>query len=295
MAVGGAQFGFRAKLLILSRVPIDKKTAAATLFEITDLRIVWRYKKSWLWTPNNGEIQIYNFAEESRAKMVAAKGLKAALFGGYGGDFPQICVMDIKQANSRHEQPNWITKLEGGDGARAWAYSHANLSFGKNTPAVAVISGLVDSIGKRLAAASIPELNAATAGGLFKNGYNVNGAAAPALRDVAAQFGLAMSFQDDEVRLAKPDQGLKEIFEISPDSGLIKSPEYASPPVPGKPQLIKAEILHNAAIKVWSTVRLRSTAHDGEFVVRELTHSGDTAPGGQHITELQLLGKKGAR
>jgi hypothetical protein len=240
-------------------------------------RITWQYTKDWLWTPNNGHVTVYNLTEDTRKLLTKDQYIKAALFAGYGGQLSQVFVMDIRQANSKHEGVDWETKLEGGDGSAALAHAHANLSYGKNSKAIDIAMALVDKVGKPLTGVSLQQLQKGLAGKTVKHGKSINGNAADELRLFCKEAGLNFSIQDDQISIDKADQvDGAEIFEWGPATGLVGSPEYASPPQPGKPQLVKARGLLFPTLKVGARLKIADDTHDGEYKIRKIVHSGDT-------------------
>lgn len=284
-------FERRARLVIQTRTPlVQRGVRRQQIIDITDLRIAFSFKKSW--KPHVGSVghfTAYNLADGTRANMQTV-GVFAQLFAGYGDFLSLVGSMDGR-LNHKHEGTDWISKVEGADGGRARRFAFLGKTYSKGVLVQDVVTDLVQQIGKGLTTESKRTLDAALAGKRFSGGYAMNGYACPALEDILIGAGLTWSFQDDQILVLARDgeDGFvagQEYFEIGPDSGLVGSPEFASPPHPGKPQLLKVKMLLNPVLRVGSRFRLVSQQRKGDFKIWTITHTGDTY-GGDWYTEVE--------
>lgn len=314
---GPRLFSRRVRLLISSRRTAVASNGTVTPADLTDaleleggllgdntfgFRIAFEYKRTWHWVPNNGNIRIWNLAPDQRALCSKDRQLSVVLLAGYGDDVQQVFVMSIKQANTAQDGTtgDWVTKLEGADGANVFANARANFSLSKGSKVAAAGEKLIKIVdaglqaGARLAGRDprkAPQLGSAlgqfqgAAGAQdFKAGYTAYGSAVDELRDLSAQLGLDMSIQDERVHLVKRNESTGEIFEWSPETGLIGSPEPSAPPRPGKPPQLRCRGLLFPSITVRSKLKISSSQHDGEGIVYDLDHSGDTHGGDWYTT-----------
>ncbi len=109
------------------------------------------------------------------------------------------------------------------------------------------------------------------------------------LRDL----GLQHCIVNEEVILMPINGTTGEVYELSPESGLLGSPE----PVPyreGLPHLLKARSLMLPDLRPGALIILTSDAHSGQYRCRSMEHQGDTE-GGPWFTEVELQPLKGAR
>jgi hypothetical protein len=287
------QFNRRCRLVVQSFVPLGKGLKSQIITDVSDLRMSFKHKKSWHFTPNVGNFTIYNLSSDTRGKL-KERGGTATLYAGYGNDVNIVGTISAR-INHKHNGTEWESKLEGGDGGRPVKYSRLTKSYSGKTPVANVVNDFATQLDMPFTTDSQTLLSQALAGKQFKNGYSSNQYAAPAMRDILLNFGLTMSIQDNQILLLTRDgaDGFKPIqqrFVLGPDSGLVGSPEYASPPHPGKPQLLRVKCLLQPLFKVGSIVTLNSRDRKGDFKVWVCEHEGDTHGGNWYTTlEVQAL------
>jgi len=293
---GAPQFDRRCQIVVSYPNPKDVKSTLGTALVINetrnDLRVKFKFRKTIVWTPNVGEVIVYNLSPDSR-KALQGQNLRVIISAGYGSDLKQVGVLWSRQVNHRREGPDWITKMEGGDGGRAFLYGNAAIGLPANTPYAAVAQQLLGTLG-RLSGQSQATLQSAAKGRVFRNGYSSQGRVAEEARFVLKQLGLEHFVVDDEVVVIKKGGTTGEVFQLDSTSGLIGSPEYASPPQYGKPQLLKLKTLLDPLSRPGCVVSLQSASHSGQFRVRDLEHEGDTW-GGPWYTSREVQALAGAK
>ncbi len=267
----------RVRLLIANRVAEDYKSLTADVTEITDLRVQFSVKKSSAKEPNTAEVTITNLSPTRRAAL-QTKGVKFSLECGYvDTGVKQIFQGDVRHISHVREGADWRTVLKSGDGERAFQFARISESLGPKATKSDVIKRLTAKLGlgqgnSLTAAASIP--------GSYDQGIVLSGPVSRELDKVLAGTGYGWSIQDEQLILLKDAQTSgQDVPELTPESGLIGSPEFGAPLVKGgKPQL-HFRCLLNANIKPGARVSIKCERFPlGVFVkCVKVEHSGDTA------------------
>jgi len=240
---------------------------------IAGLRVSFKIARDGTPQANGLEVAIYNLSEASRARF-EAKGARIAVLAGYGENLAQLCSGDVRYAQSMKQGPDWITKLEAGDGERALAHAQVNESWKPGTPVSAVVKKAVEALqldpGNALAKAQ-------EIAGEFSSGYVQHGKASRELSSLLEPRGYSWSVQDGRLEIVKAKESLPEIAPlISPDTGLIGSPEMGTPTKPGERPRLKLRSLLQPRLRPKQRFELDSLAHRGVFVAEKVTHTGDT-------------------
>jgi hypothetical protein len=260
--------------------------------EENDLRVRFKIKRDIVWTPNAGSIEVFNLSPENRAKA-QGKNHRVTLLAGYGFNLRQVAVLSAQQINHKHEGPDWISKFEGGDAGRHHFHARVNKSYAAGTPQAQAVKDTLGALGV-VPQSSLKLLNERAGGRTFKNGKVLYARAVEEARYLLRELGLEYTVVDEEVLLFPKDGTTTEVHVISPDSGLVGSPEYAAPPTPKQPQLLKVKTLMIPELRPGSLVVVRSATHNGEFRCRSVEHSGDTWAN-EWFSTLELQALKGGK
>lgn len=267
--------------IIVGKPPTDYVTLQPGAIEVTGLRMQFKIEKTLTKTPNTCEVLITNLSEKSRAGM-QAKGSRIIVSAGYPSTQAQIFSGDARLIEHVHVGPDWITKIQCGDGERAYQFARVNTSFAGGTRVVDVLkaaarSMFVDPGNLNEKAAALTQQ--------FVNGYAMQGKASREFDKVLAPTGLEWSIQDGRMQLLAPGEANKDVVvEISPTSGLIGSPEHGTPEKKGGPAVLKVKSLLQPSAKPGGRVRVVSAEHNGIFRVLKVSHNGDTAGGEWYTT-----------
>ncbi len=123
----------------------------------------------------------------------------------------------------------------------------------------------------------------------FDQGYCAAGSASREFDRIVSSMGLTWSVQDGAIQILDPDETLDApIPEITPDSGLIESPEMGTPQKKGKPTLITFKSLLRP-IKLGGKVKLRSERYDGQVRAESAVYDFDTHGGPWYVTVAGVL------
>jgi hypothetical protein len=282
---------------------LDDQTAGASRQKLIvnelrdDIRV--KFKMEWQvnnWTPNIGYVEVYGLNDADRL-WCTNKNVPVVVFGGYGGSAvtipPRVGTINVSQVNHKHDGPDWVTKFEGGDGGRAIGGAHASASYAAGTPSANVALDLGKLLGK-VGAGSKALIEQKAAGRSFRNGYAVHGKAVREFKSQLADMGLEYTIQNEEIIVFERNGTTQQVFVISPESGLVGSPEFASPPAPGKPPQLKVKTLMNPELRPAAMVILKSAARSGRYRIMTLAHEGDNY-GGPWYSDLVLSGIEGSK
>ncbi len=224
--------------------------------------------------PNNAEISVWNLSADSRAQL-QGKGFRVILSAGYAQSVEQIFSGDVRRFDHQRVGPDWVTKIEVGDGERAFNYARMSESFGVGTSVADVVKRAISAIGQDPGNALQKAQNIA---GEFATGYVAHGRAALELTRLLDPLGYTWSVQGGRLQILGPDEYTDADGPlVSPDTGLIGTPEVGSPEKKTEPAVMKIRSLLLPRMRPGQRFELRSSAKSGTFKASKVVHSGDTA------------------
>lgn len=282
---GDVLWGRRARLVIAVPVatPGDFANVTTDIVEINGsdnpqepgLRIAFKITKKSEKQPNPAQITVTNLSPVRRASL-QTKGVKVTLEAGYAdAGVTRIFAGDARTVDHKREGSNWHTVMSCGDGERSYRFAHVTDSFARGATIGDVVKVCARAMG--LALGNSIDQAARLTTPLY-GGYSVDGYASAALDKVVRSIGYSWSIQDGQLQILGPDETLQvSVPEISPETGLIGSPEMGTPEAKGKTPLLKFKCLLLPQARPGARVRLRSSRYNGLYRVKQATHSGDTA------------------
>lgn len=240
---------------------------------IKGLRVTFKVVRDASPNPNTIDIAVYNLSEASRARF-EAKGARVALLAGYKEQLAQLGSGDVRYAQSIKTGVDWVTKIEAGDGERAIREARVSESWRPGTPVSAVIAKTVKALqldpGNALATAR-------TVAGEFSSGYVQHHQASHELTRLLEPRGISWSVQDGRIELVPVNGALQETAPLlSPDTGLIGTPEFGTPEKPGAVAILKCRTLLQPRLRPKQRFELLSRSRRGIFIAQKVTHTGDT-------------------
>lgn len=189
-----------------------------------DLRFEFVCKKSPSSDPNTAEIKITNLSKKTRDTLDELIDTPLVLSAGYaeGEGLLNVFFGDIMSVKHSETPPDIITTIEVGDGAKSLRDSKTALSFAKNTSVSTVIETLADELGKPV---KRPEYLKSVFG-KYLSGFAAIGNSKTILDQLARENSFSWSIQNDEiVIITDQDTPPSDILLLSPDTGLVGSPE----------------------------------------------------------------------
>jgi len=243
------------------------------------LRIAFDVTKTIKREPNTAEIKITNLAERTRAQLQGA-GVPVTLSAGYASNAAVIFSGDSRTIDHLRDGADWITRIRCGDGERVYQWARVSESFAPGYS----ISDVIVAVGRKLGINLGNLQQELDKGGFrgnltqFAHGYVAHGKASLEFDRLLRTVGLSWSIQDGAISVLRGADALSgAAVRLSPDTGLIGSPEHNAPDHKGRPPLLKFRSLLQPQIKVGGAVDLESRSVKGQFRVEALKMTGDTA------------------
>lgn len=283
-------FGRRCRVVVATPSAEDFRSTTFDELEVnggegTDgesgLRVAFKIERSDGKEPNKSEVTISNLSPDTRGKL-QKKGVKVTLEAGYDATgLARIARFDVRTIDHVRNGADWDTKFKGGDGERAWRFARVSESFAANTGAGDVLDYLANASG--LQVGNVPNV----VGNLlvrYDHGYVVSGKWKDEMDRLVKSIGYVWSVQDETLQVLLPGQpSTASVPFISPDSGLIGSPEFGTPEKKGKPALVKFKSLLMPTLP-GARVRLKSERYDGHVRIKKCETAGDTHGGDWYVT-----------
>jgi hypothetical protein len=253
---------------------------------ITDLDIEFSIEKDLKKAPNNADVTIYNLnpdhraaLEQLKAKDKASKGTKGIpclIEAGYGTDYSQIFLGDLRTVETIRQGPDWQTKLTSGDGEKGAQFARVQLSYAAGVTNETVLRALARAM-------NIGEgnLSKAVAGlkHIFPAGVTISGPAYRQLNTLAAGMGLTVTIQDSALQFQNLGKALSgTALKLNASTGLIDSPTVDNEGV------LNAKMLMIPGVRVGSLIVMDSLAVKGQYIVQKTVYAGSSFTGDFGIT-----------
>lgn len=243
---------------------------------MSNMRVQFEIEKSLAKQPNRAKIIISNLNEATRQSIQSRKPLKVTLEVGFDGQLDVLFRGDATLVESTHDRTDWLTRLESGDGDRAFANARVSQSFAPGVTGKQLIAAVASSMGL-----SVPK-NVADAKALVSQiagggGVSLHGMSADEMSRHLGPTGLQWSIQDEQLQALGPgDVTDEDAMIVSQKTGMIGVPNYDLPKTPGKPAILKVKMEVNTAAKPGRRILMQSQAIQGLFRIERVTHRGDT-------------------
>jgi hypothetical protein len=252
---------------------------------VTGLRVAFTIKKTLTKEPNTAEIRVWNLNADSR-KRIGERHTPVSLSAGYRNSISIVFKGDARFISHELSGPDWITKIACGDGERALTSDRIQRSFGPGSPVAQVLSSIKTALGG-LADGNFSQVVSGVTG-VFENGFSASGDAFSVAEKIARGRGFNLSVQDGSLSLI-PIDGFEAgtATLLTAETGLVGSPEVASPDKTGAVPKIKVRSLLQPSIRPGRLVDLRSAAISGLFRADAVEHKGDTH-GPEWFTDVEL-------
>jgi hypothetical protein len=241
------------------------------------LHVYFNIQKVDVSSANASKITLWNFSKQHLA-VLNEKDCVVTLKAGYGNTMPLIFVGAVSHIETVPDGADRMTEIEAIDGRIELRDTYVSLSYkGKiNTKKI------MQDIAGQMGATVTFSYNAAFAD--YPNGFAFIGAGKTALDKVVAPTGLVWEIQNGILQIKKKNDTMsREVFVISPDSGLIGVPKKLTEGAENDSDKPKNgwEVTYflNGAIGVGDYVKLESAAVTGFFRVHTVEHDGDNLEG----------------
>ncbi len=239
---------------------------------ITEQRVTFECEKNLGEEPNPCELSIYNLSPTSRAEL-ERKPVHVTLEAGYDGNLELMFAGDVRWAQSRHSGTDWETKIQLGDGDRAYRGARVNRSFRGGVTAADAVREVASTMELTLDA----ETKAALANIPHVNGLSLSGPSSREMTRLLRPHGLSWSVQDGRLQVLAANQTRGgDALRIAVDTGLVESPEWGTPDDDGKPPRLQFKTLLKPSLYAGRLVVVESRSVNGQFKPMRVRSSGDT-------------------
>lgn len=266
----------RAVAVTLSR-PLERQFFGANTLvtKVTDLRVTFQIEKTLSEDPNTCEVVIYNLNEQTRGEL-EKKPLHVRLDAGYDGALERLFVGDARFGQSRHIGVNWESKLQLGDGDRAFRHARVNRSFKAGVDVKTALAEVTKSMGLKVPTSVAGAKELVTQ---FASGVVLQGPSERELSRLLKPRGFSWSIQDGSLQVIRGDgkrRDAEEAAVISQDTGMIGTPEFGLPEKKsGKPVLTVTMLLY-PGLQPGGLIKMDARTIRGIFRLDRVQHSGDT-------------------
>jgi hypothetical protein len=230
--------------------------------------------------PNQATFNVFNLSESRRREFEQGTDKIASLLVGYDGQqLLEVFRGDVQVGvNTQTDRGDFVCTIKAADGERGFRGGRTSRSFRRGTGFLDVARGLAeDLIAGR---GNLEEtLQGQLAGGVTsqaEHGTVVTGSAADELDRLMRSHGLEWSIQGGALQVLRRGEGLNPPVILSPDSGLIGSPEIEAPESPRQPALIKCRSLLSAELFPGRLVEVRSKFVRATGRIERAKYQGDT-------------------
>lgn len=240
---------------------------------IKDLRVSFSVEKHLGKEPNPCRISVYNLSENTRAEL-QTKPLHIRLEAGYDGETQRIFHGDLIWTDTKVQNASLITSLEVADGARAFKHARVNRSFKAGIDTKTALRETAKSMGLSLPT-NVEE--ARELASQFASGLSLQGPSSREMTRLLKPHGMNWSIQDGRLQILKGDQSREgQALIISPDTGLVGTPEFGAPPQSKEPPTLRFRMLLFPELTPGGKIIVQSKPVQGLFRLEKVLHLGDT-------------------
>ena len=259
----------------------------STALQTTGLRVQFKVKKSSRFEPNTAEIQVFNLNRDHRAAL-KDRGAAVVLEAGYTNTLAQIFSGNARTIDSIFQKPDWVSRIQCGDGEQAFQFSRISKGYGPGTSLATMVKDAAGQIGS-MTADTVKTL-AGMVGQSFAGGAVMQGKASTELTKLLAGRGYEWSIQDGKVQILPNGAATSETaVVVSPSTGLIGSPEHGTPEPTverDRSHVLKFRSLLQASFKPGALCSIQSAFVTGLYRCWTVEHRGDTHSG-EWISEVE--------
>lgn len=242
--------------------------------QVTDLRVQFSIKKTTDKEPNSADIRVFNLAKTTRAKL-QGRGVPVILSAGYGTQQGVIFSGDSRTIDHEHDGPDVITRIQCGDGERLYQFARFSKSYNPGTQANDIIRDCVSALSVNKG--NLEDALAQAQPRLYLTGYATHGRAVDTLDHQLRTSGFTWSIQQGELQVMKGGKPINPTAVLlSPKTGLVGSPQYASPEKKGGPSTLKVKALLMNQLRCGHVIAVQSDGINAQFRIEKLNFDGDT-------------------
>lgn len=241
------------------------------------LHIYFNVQKADVSSANTSKITLWNLNKAHLATL-NEKDCVVTLKAGYGSAMPLIFVGVVSHIETTIDGSDRMTEIEAIDGRIELRDTYVSLSYKGKVNTKTVMQDIAGEMGVPVTFS----YNATFSD--YPNGYSFIGPAKAALDKVCAPTELIWEIQNGILQVKKKNDTMsREVFVLSPESGLIGIPKKLTEGAENDTDKNKKgwEVVYflNGAIGVGDYVKLESETVKGYFRVHTVEHDGDNLEG----------------
>lgn len=260
---GNILYGRRYRVIV--------SNASGTALDVSQLRCTFKISKTILQQPNLSEVTIYNLSPDAENSLIQ-EGSRVIVEAGYEGDqYGLIFDGDIVQPiRDKEDGVTYRLTLRAMDGDRFMNYGFVGFSILKGQTSRSQIDNIISQVQMPINRGLISDsFSHAT----LPRGKVVFGLARDYLRQLAQSQDATFYVEDNKVNIIKAtDLPPDEIFDLSPESGLIGVPAQNENGVSFK-CLLNPRIKINSLVHIDNSL-IRSQGYQAGQVIRNLDSEG---------------------
>lgn len=264
--------------------------------EFSGIRVVFKINKTKKKDSNTCNVELYNLSAATRNFIKDLNNIMI-LNAGYveSTGLEHLFTGNLININHVKQGPDWISKLEVNDGSKAINDTRINLSYKEGASSKQILSDVIDSIPLAKRFVDLDRIEDSQE----VNGFSFAGQSKTVLDKLAEKLNFEWSVQDNQIQIIKSGETNNDaVIVISPDSGLIGSPERledlseekaSTTKLPG--WRVNSLLLPKVSIGGTVSVESREIKKNSFFKIHSIEHSGDTH-GQNWNTVLEVTEKK---
>jgi len=267
---------------------------------ISDLRISFEVTKSKRSYPNIAKIDLYNPNEDTISLITNGKPI-FILNAGYKDNLGLIFKGRQRNFFDNKVAPERVVTIYAGDGQREWEDSTINKTFSSTVDLKTLVTEILTTFldTGELSLGTLQDLDGRPADKLF--GISVSGSTKDVMDQIADDYGLTWSIQDNEITVTDRDKPLEslEAVLIKQTTGMVGSPTLTEIGA-DVTTLLNPNLLPNRTFKIESESteiaigsiqfrELKRTTAEGIYTAFEVLFRGDTHGAQWHSTGKGVL------
>ena len=238
---------------------------------IREMRIKFSVEKNLGKHPNKASVTVTNLAESTRAQIKVPMIVRLEV--GYDGteNLQHLFSGDLRLEDTEHSGPDVETKLEMGEGDRAYQFAHVSQSF-RGAKVIDAVRTAASALGLDVPAnvAGAPDMQAEYTG-------TIHGPAGGALTKLLTPAGYGWSVQEGKLVALKDDQIRPgQAIPVNEQEGMIGSPKLGVPKKPGEATQLKVKKLIDPRVVAGCTISVKSRDVNWLFRFEKVKHDGDS-------------------
>lgn len=236
----------------------------------TSLQVEFSIDRDKSASPNTAEFVVYNLSPEHQ-DLLGSDEQTLLFSAGYQDSQETLFLGIVERARTEKVDGTYKTRLQAGDGTSKIVESRVSKSFARGTLVAEVVRTLVKSL--QIGEGNLPILAptlALTSGSLLPHALTLHGSAATGLTEICNSLGCSWSIQNGVFQIQKNGVPVGLGPLVTPDTGLIGSPQSEPKNV------VTFQTLLVPGIFPGQYVFLKSAKRSGTVEVTQTRHYGAT-------------------